>query len=61
MTAGGPFPAAGDPLSAGWAAAVKSDGIIEISAPNNPKINTHNDASVISFEFWNFGVAAGGG
>ena len=46
---------------AGGVAGVKSDGIIEISGPTNPKIDTHYDTSVISFEFWNFGVAAGGG
>ena len=32
---------------------------IEISDPNNPKIDTHNDTSVISLE--NFGLTAGGG
>ena len=47
-----PFPARGDPLSAGWAADVKSDGIIEISGSKNPKTDTHNDISVNSFQFW---------
>ena len=31
---------------------MKSNGFIEISGPNNPKIDTHDDISVISFEFW---------
>ena len=38
---------------------VKSNNIIEISDPNNPKINTHTDISVISFKFWCDGGAAG--
>ena len=29
-----------------------SKDIIEISDPNYPKIDTHNDLSVISYEFW---------
>ena len=48
----------GCPLAGGGAADVKSDGIIEISGPNNPKIDTRNDMSVITL---NFGVTAGGG
>ena len=32
-------------------AGMKSNGIIEISGPNNHKIDTHNDISVIFFEF----------
>ena len=47
VTAGG-----GCPLAGGVAADVKSDDIIEISDPNNPEIDTHNDISVIYFEFW---------
>ena len=47
VTAGG-----GCPLAGGGAADVKSDDIIEISDPYNPKIDTHNDISVIYFEFW---------
>ena len=39
-------------MPAGGAADVKSDGIIEISGSNNPKIDTHNDIFVNSFEFW---------
>ena len=39
-------------MPASGAADVKSDGIIEISGSNNPKIDTHNDISVISLEFW---------
>ena len=31
---------------------VKSNGIIEISVPNNLKNVTNNDISVIFFEFW---------
>ena len=34
---------------------LKSNGIIEISGPNNLNIDTHNDTSVISFEFWSDG------
>ena len=30
---------------------IKSNGIIEISGPNNPKIDTHNAIFVISLEF----------
>ena len=30
---------------------VKSNDIIKTSDPNNPKIDTHNDTIVISFEF----------
>ena len=48
---------AGDPLSAGGAADLKSYDITEFSGPNNPKIDTHNDIHVIS----NFDVTAGGG
>ena len=40
------------------AADVKSNDIIEISDPNNPKIDTHNDIFVI---FFDFGKTAGGG
>ena len=39
--------AAGDP----WPVDGKSNVIIEISGPNNPKIDTHNDISVIFVEF----------
>ena len=46
---------AGDPWPAGGSADMKSIVIIEISGPNNPKIATHNDTSVISFEFWSDG------
>ena len=42
----------GDPWTAGGAADLKSNGIVGISGPINPKIDTHNDISVISFEFW---------
>jgi len=38
-------------LAGGGAADVKSNDIIEIRGKNNPKIDTHNDTSVISFEF----------
>ena len=31
---------------------IKSNDIIEISVPNNPKIDTHNDISVIFLKFW---------
>ena len=50
-------------MRAGGAADVKSDGIIEISGSNNLKIDTHNDISVISLEFWSDGGCplAGGG
>ena len=58
----------GCPFAVGGAADVKSNDIIEISDPNNPKIDTHNDISVISFEFWcdggrrvSFGRRRGGG
>ena len=43
--------AAGVLWLAGRVAEVKSNDVIEISNPNNPKINTYNDISVISFEF----------
>ena len=33
-----------------------SNDIIDISEPNNPKIDTNNDIFVISFEFWLTGV-----
>ena len=39
-------------MPVGGAADVKSFDIIEISGSNNPKIVTHNDISVYSFEFW---------
>ena len=45
-------------VTAGEAVDVKSNGTIEISDPNNPKNDTHNDISVI---FFDFGVTAGGG
>ena len=48
----------GCPFAVGGAADIKSNDIIEISDPNNPKIDTHNDISVITL---NFGVTAGGG
>ena len=38
-------------MAGGGAADVKSNDIIEISGPNNPKIDTYNDLSVISIEF----------
>ena len=57
VAAGDHWPA-GDPWPAGEAVDVKSNGIIKISGPNNPKIDTHNDIFVIFFEF---GVTAGGG
>ena len=41
----------GDPLSAVRAADVKSFDIIEISGPNNPKIDAHNDISVVFLRF----------
>ena len=41
-----------DPRTAGGAADLKSNYIIEFSGPNNPKIDTHDHISVISFEFW---------
>ena len=44
--------AAGDPWPAGGTADVKSNSIIEFSGPNNPKIDTHIDISVIVIEFW---------
>ena len=31
---------------------MKSCGFIEISGPNNPKINTHNDISVVFLLLW---------
>jgi len=43
--------AGGDSWPAGGEADVKYSRIIEISDPNNPKIDTHNDISVIFFEF----------
>ena len=42
----------GDPLPTGGSADLKSNGIIGISGPNKPKIDAHNDISVISFKFW---------
>ena len=39
-------------MLAGGAADVISNIIIEFSDPNNPKIDTHNNISVIFFEFW---------
>ena len=50
---------AGDGWPADEAADVKSNVIIEISGPNNPKIDTHNDTYLSSH--WNFGATAGGG
>ena len=47
-----PFPAAGDPLSAGWAADMKSNVLIEFSGQNIPKIDTHNNISVVFLIFW---------
>ena len=41
-----------DPLPTGGSADLKSNGVIGISGPNKPKINAHNDISVISFKFW---------
>ena len=41
----------GLPLDGGGAADLKSNGIIGISGPINPKIDTHNDISVISLKF----------
>ena len=41
--------AAGGPWPAGVEAYVKSYCIIEFSGPKNPKIDTHNDISVIFF------------
>ena len=35
----------------GLAADVKSEGIIEISGSNNPKIDTHNDTMSFSSDF----------
>ena len=43
--------AGGDSWPAGGEADVKYSCIIEISDPNNPKIYTQNDISVIFFEF----------
>ena len=40
-----------DPWSAGGVANVKYNRIIEISDQNNPKIDTHNDISIIILEF----------
>ena len=48
--------AAGDPWPAGVAADVKSNSIIEFSGPNNPKIDTHNDISVISLDVKSNGI-----
>ena len=44
--------AAGDPCTAGGAADLKSNGIIGISGPINPKIDTHINIPDISFKFW---------
>ena len=41
----------GRQVTLGRLADLKSNGIIEISGPNNPKIDIHNDISVISFTF----------
>ena len=38
-------------MSAVGAADVKSFDIIEISGPNNPKIDAHNDISVVFLRF----------
>ena len=38
-------------MSAVGAADVKSFDIIEISDPNNPKIDAHNDISVVFLRF----------
>ena len=43
---------AGDRWPADGATEVKSNSIIEISGPNNPEIDTHNDIFVIFLEFW---------
>ena len=48
-----------DPSPAGGAVDIKSNDIIEISVPNNPKIDTHNDISVISLNFLMLRRAAG--
>ena len=64
--------AAGDPLTAGGAADLKSKSIIKINGPMYPKINSHINISAISYIitisdpynpkiFLNFGVTAGGG
>ena len=42
---------AGDPQTAVWATDLKSKVIIEISDPENPKIDIHDDISIIFFEF----------
>ena len=39
-------------LMSPYPADVNSNDSIKTSDPNNPKIDTHNDTSVISFEFW---------
>ena len=39
-------------MAAGGAADVKSNVIIEISGPNKPKIDTHNDISVVFLTLW---------
>ena len=39
------------PRRGGGAVDIKSNDIIEISVPNNPKIDTHNDISVIFLKF----------
>ena len=41
----------GCPLAGGGAAEVKSNDIIEISGPNNPKIDAHKDISVVFLRF----------
>ena len=46
MTAGD-----GDPETAGGAANLKSEVIIEISDPKNPRIDTHDDIYVVIFEY----------
>jgi len=45
----------GDPLPAGRSADMKSNGIIEISGPNSPKIDIHNNISVDYFKSWHDG------
>ena len=42
----------GDPYPAGRSADMKSNVVIEISGPNHPKIDTHNDISVVFLTFW---------
>ena len=46
MTAGG-----SDPETAGGSANIKSEVIIEISDPKNPRIDTHDDIYDVVFEY----------